>query len=81
MIKAIVTVSIALFSFASSEENQPKNCFEYNTDYQGTNINNGLEQRTSSEDDCWTLCKLTLDCEGFTWASSNFPGTQSWNFY
>jgi len=73
MIKVIFVISVVLVTFSlSKEEKEPKNCFEYDTDYQGTNINNGLEQRTSTADDCWTLCKLTLDCEGFTWASSNF---------
>ena len=52
-----------------------EDCFEYNVDYEATNMNNGLEQRTNSASDCWNLCKLTLGCEGFTWASSNFPGT------
>ena len=50
-------------------------CFEYNVDYDGTNINNGLDQKTLSASDCWNMCKLTLDCQGFTWASNNFPGS------
>ena len=64
--------SLVLFALSVA---QAQNCFEYDTDYDGTNLNNGLEQRTSSAEDCWQLCKLTLGCEGFTWASGNFPGT------
>jgi hypothetical protein len=47
---------------------------ERNTDYHGTNINNGLEQKTDNAEDCQTLCEIALGCEGFTWASYNFPG-------
>jgi len=61
-----------IFVFRVWAEPETKNCFEFDIDYQGTNINDGLQQRTNTAEDCWTLCKLTLDCEGFTWASSNF---------
>ena len=66
----IVTFLALVLAFAKAD-----NCFEYNTDYDGANINNGLEQRTDNEQDCWTLCKYTNGCEGFTWASGNFYGT------
>lgn len=62
---------LLLFFFGLAFANE---CFEYDTDYDGTNLNNGLQQKTSTAQDCWQLCKLTLGCEGFTWASSNFPG-------
>ena len=51
-----------------------QNCLEYDTDYDGTNLNNGLEQRTSSAQDCQKLCQFTQGCEGFTWASDVFSG-------
>lgn len=50
------------------------NCLEYNTDYDGTNINNGFEQRTDNAEDCQKLCQFTTNCEAFTWASSHFHG-------
>jgi hypothetical protein len=49
-------------------------CFERDIDYDGTNINNGLEQKTDNEVNCQQLCKHIIGCEGFTWASSNFAG-------
>ncbi len=41
-----------------------------------TNINNGLEQRTDSEYECQVFCQVTVGCEGFTWASDEYFGTQ-----
>jgi hypothetical protein len=49
-------------------------CFERDIDYDGTNINNGLEQKTDNEVNCQQLCKHIIGCEGFTWESSNFAG-------
>ena len=74
MATAIFAFYVILFSGIALAEPGVKNCFEYNIDYDGTNINNGLQQRTNTADDCWTLCKLTLDCDGFTWASQDFAG-------
>ena len=56
-------------SFASCQD-----CFEYDTDYDGTNLNNGLEQKTSSASICQKLCKQTAECEIFVWASGDFYG-------
>ena len=50
------------------------NCLKYDTDFNGPNINNGLEQRTSTAEDCQTLCCATMGCNGFTWASGEFFG-------
>jgi hypothetical protein len=52
-------------------------CFEKDIDYDGSNINNGLEQKTESAENCQKMCKLTQGCVGFTWASSNFAGASS----
>ena len=48
-----------------------ENCFEYDTDYLGTIVNDPLEQRTESAEECQILCHLG-SCEGFTWASADF---------
>ena len=53
---------------------QAKDCFDHDTDYYGTNINNGLEERTDSATDCQRHCQATSGCVAFTWASKNFPG-------
>lgn len=53
------------------------NCFEYDIDYDGTNLNNGLEQKTTSAQACQDLCQLIQDCQGFTWASEDFVGIHS----
>ena len=37
-------------------------------------MNDGLEQRTSTAEDCQTLCCATMGCNGFTWASGEFFG-------
>ena len=66
-IKILIIVSLASLVLA-------KDCFEYDTDYYGTNINNGLEQRTDNAADCQKLCSNTNGCKGFTWASANFAG-------
>ena len=50
------------------------NCLKYDTDFDGSNMNNGLEQRTSTAEDCQTLCCVTMGCNGFTWASGEFVG-------
>ena len=50
------------------------NCLKYDTDFNGPNINNGLEQRTSTAEDCQTLCCVTMGCNGFTWSSGEFFG-------
>ena len=65
---------ILLICWLSLASVMAESCLEYNTDYYGTNINNGLEQRTDSAEDCQKLCKNTAGCQGFTWASANFPG-------
>jgi hypothetical protein len=54
-----------------------QSCLEINIDYVGSNINNGLEQRTDHAEDCQKLCQVTFECEGFTWASPNFPGSKT----
>ena len=51
-----------------------QNCFEYNIDYEGTDLNNGLNQRTNTAEECQSLCQLTQNCQGFTWANGNFFG-------
>ena len=50
------------------------NCLKYNTDFDGTNMNDGLQQRTSTAEDCQTLCCVTMGCNGFTWSSGEFFG-------
>jgi hypothetical protein len=49
-------------------------CFEINIDYIGTDINNGVYQIKESANDCQNVCKETLECEGFTWATPNYSG-------
>ncbi len=49
-------------------------CYSYDTDYVGTNLNNGLEQRTDSQYECQIACQDLPGCEGFTWASDALPG-------
>ena len=68
------SINLLFFFFGIAFANE---CFEYDIDYDGTNLNNGLEQKTSTADDCWQMCKLTVGCEGFTWAASDFPGRNS----
>ena len=61
---------VSLLSLSLAED-----CFDYDTDYYGTNINNGLEERTDSAKDCQRHCQATDGCVAFTWASKNFPGS------
>ena len=69
--------TILLLCWLALTSAMSESCLEYNTDYFGTNINNGLEQRTDSAEDCQKLCQATTGCKGFTWASANFPGTKN----
>ena len=67
--KIRILLLVCLASLVMAED-----CFDHDTDYYGTNINNGLEQRTDNAADCQKLCQNTNGCKGFTWASANFPG-------
>jgi hypothetical protein len=49
-------------------------CFEINIGYIATDINNGLYQMEESANDCQNVCKERQECEGFDWATPNFPG-------
>ena len=67
---------VSLLSLSLAED-----CFDYDTDYYGTNINNGLEERTDSAKDCQRHCQATDGCVAFTWASKNFPGSSNLSFF
>ena len=71
-----VWILLALLSLSLAED-----CFDYDTDYYGTNINNGLEERTDSAKDCQRHCQATDGCVAFTWASKNFPGSSNLSFF
>ena len=51
------------------------NCFEPNTEYYGTNMNDASTQKTETAENCQTLCCNVMGCVGFTWTSGDFPGT------
>ena len=70
MFKLIILISCLSFALVMAD-----NCFEYNIEYAGNIINNPLEQRTDSAEDCQKLCKNNSACQGFTWASADYPGT------
>jgi len=42
---------------------------EMDVDYPGNNINNGHPNKTSSYQECRTLCEETLGCKAFSWSN------------
>ena len=74
---ALIFLSLLFVTVLGKSVKRVKSCYDYDTDYQGTNLNNGLEQRTDSEFECQVLCEVTSGCEGFTWASNSFAGNKS----
>lgn len=73
----MLLIGFVLFTAATLLQAHAEDCLEYDTDYYGTNINNGFEQLTDNPEDCQKLCAFTSGCEGFTWASGNFFGPYS----
>jgi hypothetical protein len=64
-----------LFLQFLTAKGQTNNCILLqNTDFNGTVINNGLDQRTESAENCHKICQLTLGCHGFSWMGPKFQG-------
>ena len=63
----LVVTSLVAFSRAQT-------CFEYNIDYDGIDIDDGLHNKTNTPEECQALCQKVDRCEGFTWATDNFFG-------
>ena len=50
------------------------NCFEDDINYTGTDMNDGLTQKTETAENCQNLCCNIMGCKGFTWFSGDFFG-------
>ena len=53
-----------------------QDCFEYNIDYDGIDIDDGLHTKTDTAEECQAMCKQNVACEGFTWTTDKFFGNK-----
>jgi len=53
-------------------EPAPTDCFEYDTDFMGADLNNGATTGVASAAECQTLCLNRNGCTHFTWVSPSF---------
>lgn len=67
----VLLVTSSQLNFVISAKN---NCFEDDVNYTGTDMNDGMTQKTETAEKCQTLCCNIMGCKGFTWFSGDFFG-------